>query len=165
MIEATIIDTPLGPLSLLAREGRCVGAGFSRDPGELYRHLHPSLRDPMTDVTDLGSVTAAVHRYFAGDVDAFDEVAVLQPSSPARERLWQAMRSVPAGATISYGRLAQAAGLTTAGARAAGGACAANLVAPIVPCHRVVAADGGLHHYGYGVAAKEWLLRHEGSML
>ena len=72
------------------------------------------------------------------------------------------MRAVPAGTTISYAGLAERAGLTRA-ARAAGSACAANLIAPVVPCHRAVRTDGSLGGYYYGLARKEWLLRHEGA--
>ena len=61
---------------------------------------------------------------------------------------------------MSYSQLAQEIGKPKA-ARAVGSACGANRVAPFVPCHRVVAADGSLGGYGYGLAVKEWLLAHE----
>ncbi|GAA3756651.1 methylated-DNA-[protein]-cysteine S-methyltransferase [Spinactinospora alkalitolerans] len=165
MIKALVMETPIGALSLLERQGCCVGAGFHADPARLHRDLHPSLREPLTEVTDLGAIGAAVRRYFEGEIDAFDDIPVHQPSTPTRERLWAVMREVRAGGTVSYGGLATAAGLPASAARVAGGACAGNLVAPIVPCHRVVAAGGSLHHYGYGLPRKEWLLRHEGSIL
>ena len=69
--------------------------------------------------------------------------------------------SIPAGTTVSYGDLAELAGMPRSAARAAGGACARNLIAPIVPCHRVLPVSGGFGGYLYGTDVKEWLLRHE----
>ena len=83
-----------------------------------------------------------------------------QPGSPGRQRLWDAMRAVPAGTTISYTELAARAGQPSA-PRAAGAACAANLIALVIPCHRIVGSDGSLHGYYYGLPCKEWLLAHE----
>jgi methylated-DNA-[protein]-cysteine S-methyltransferase len=73
------------------------------------------------------------------------------------------MRAVPAGAVLSYAALAARAGKPRA-SRAAGAACAANLVAPVIPCHRIVRADGSLGGYYYGLDRKAWLLRHEGAL-
>src|SRR5262249_8984518 len=73
---------------------------------------------------------------------------------------WDAMRAVPAGTTISYAELAARAGQPTA-PRAAGAACAANLIAPVIPCHRIVGRDGSLHGYYYGLPCKERLLAHQ----
>ena len=85
-----------------------------------------------------------------------------QPGGPVRRRMWAELRRVPAGATVSYTELATRAGSPKA-SRAAGSACASNLIAPMVPCHRVVRGDGGLGGYYYGLDRKEWLLRHEGA--
>lgn len=107
-----------------------------------------------------GPVTAAVERYFAGAVDALDDVPVAQPGGPFRQAAWAAMRTIPAGTTVSYAELAAMAGRPAA-VRAAGSACARNLVAPFVPCHRVVRADGSLGGYAYGLDTKRALLAHE----
>ena len=74
-----------------------------------------------------------------------------------RRRVWEALRRIPAGETRSYGQVAAAVGAPKA-ARAVGAACAANPVAVVVPCHRVVASDGSLHGYAYGLARKRQLL-------
>ncbi len=74
-----------------------------------------------------------------------------------RRRVWEALRRIPAGETRSYGQVAAAIGAPKA-ARAVGAACAANPVAVVVPCHRVVASDGSLHGYAYGLARKRQLL-------
>jgi O-6-methylguanine DNA methyltransferase len=80
--------------------------------------------------------------------------------SPVRAEVWDALRQVPPGHPISYGEMAEVIGRPRA-ARAVGSACGANHVAPFVPCHRVIAADGTLGGYGYGLPIKKWLLEHE----
>src|SRR5690606_41818695 len=80
-----------------------------------------------------------------------------QPGSARRKALHQALRQVRAGTTVTYADLAERAGLPRSAARAAGGACAQNLIAPFVPCHRVLPSTGGFGGYYYGVAIKEWL--------
>ena len=74
-----------------------------------------------------------------------------------RRRVWEALRRSPAGETRSYGQVAASVGAPK-GARAVGAACAANPIAVVVPCHRVVASDGSLHGYAYGLARKRQLL-------
>ena len=87
-------------------------------------------------------------------------VPVRQAGSPVRVEVWDALRRIPPGEPISYGEMADVIGRPRA-ARAVGSACGANHVAPFVPCHRVIAADGGLGGYGYGLPIKQWLLDHE----
>ena len=162
-VLVTVLDTPAGPLSLLAHADTLVGAGFTGDPGSLHARLEPALREaPLTTARpqDLAWLVKPVQDYFDGDLKAPDGLPVRQPGSPGRQRLWDAMRAVPAGTTISYAELAARAGQPTA-PRAAGAACAANLIAPVVPCHRIVGSDGSLHGYYYGLPCKEWLLAHE----
>jgi AraC family transcriptional regulator of adaptative response/methylated-DNA-[protein]-cysteine methyltransferase len=79
-----------------------------------------------------------------------------------QQRVWQALRQVPAGQTVSYAELAERVGLV-AGARAVAGACAANPVAVAIPCHRVVRNDGSISGYRWGVERKQALLEREGS--
>lgn len=105
-------------------------------------------------------IRAAWRDYLAGNLDALDRVAVLQPATAFQEDVWAELRRIPAGSPVTYGELAEAIGRPGA-ARAVGSACGANHVAPFVPCHRVVAASGGLGGYGYGLQVKEWLLEHE----
>ncbi|PRY00510.1 methylated-DNA--[protein]-cysteine S-methyltransferase [Allonocardiopsis opalescens] len=165
MIRSLVMPTPIGRLSLLELDGALIGAGFYDDPAELHNRLHSSMRPlPMTPADDLGELSAAVERYFAGEATALDDLPVHQPSTPVRERMWQAMREVKAGSTVTYAELAANAG-HPGSARVAGNACAANLVAPIVPCHRILGAGNRLNHYGYGLDAKLWLLRNEGAMI
>jgi methylated-DNA-[protein]-cysteine S-methyltransferase len=161
-VLAAIVDTPIGPLSLLAQGTALVAAGFTGEPQELHARLRPALRGELTQVkpADLPWLVKPVQGYFSGDLTALDGLAVHQPGTPARQRLWDEMRAVRAGHTVSYAELAARAGAPRA-ARAAGTACAVNLIAPVIPCHRVLRGDGSLGGYYYGLDRKEWLLRHE----
>jgi methylated-DNA-[protein]-cysteine S-methyltransferase len=115
---------------------------------------------------DLGALSKAHLAYFDGELTALDTLPVRHPATPTRERLWVALREVRVGETVTYGELAARAGLER-GARAAGQACARNVIAPAIPCHRVLASHGSggrrLNGYLYGLDRKEWLLRHEAS--
>jgi methylated-DNA-[protein]-cysteine S-methyltransferase len=162
VIWAAILGTPIGPLSVLAHGEALVGAGFTGDPGGLHARLHPSLRPLPLAADELPWLVKPLRGYFNGDLAAIDGLPVHQPATALRERLWEQLRAVRPGTTISYSGLAARAGIPGA-ARAVGSACAANLVAPVVPCHRALRSDGSLGGYYYGLACKEWLLRHEGA--
>jgi methylated-DNA-[protein]-cysteine S-methyltransferase len=162
-IATAILDTPAGPLSVLAHGEALVGAGFTGDPRELHARLHRSLRQLPLTAAELPWLVKPLRDYFDGDLAALDGLPVHQPATGSRERLWAQMRAVRPGTTISYADLATRAGLPPTAARAAGAACAANLIAPVVPCHRVLRGDGSLGGYYYGLGRKRWLLRHEGA--
>jgi methylated-DNA-[protein]-cysteine S-methyltransferase len=109
---------------------------------------------------DIHRLSKAVEDYFAGDVHALDDLPVSQPGGDFHQAAWKVMREVPPGDTITYAELARRAGNPKA-VRAAGSACARNLIAPIVPCHRIVRTGGTMGGYYYGLTTKEWLLAHE----
>jgi len=92
-----------------------------------------------------------------------NSIKVRQMGARFSQEVWKVMRKIPAGKTLSYAELAKRAGSVNA-IRAAGTACGNNLIAPIIPCHRIVKSGGALGNYGYGVKIKEWLLRHEGAL-
>jgi methylated-DNA-[protein]-cysteine S-methyltransferase len=164
-ILVAVLDTPIGPLSLLAHDGALVGGGFTTDPAELHVRMHPSLRRlglASARQDDLPWLVKPMRDYFDGDLGALDAISVRQPATPTRQRFWAELRAVAPETTVSYTELARRAGRPRA-PRAAGAACAANLIAPVVPCHRALRVDGSLGGYYYGLPRKEWLLRHEGS--
>jgi methylated-DNA-[protein]-cysteine S-methyltransferase len=109
---------------------------------------------------DLGRLSAGVAAYFDGDLAAMDDLPVSQPGGDFHQAAWKVMREVPAGETITYAELARHAGNPKA-VRAAASACARNLIAPIVPCHRILRTGGALGGYYYGLDTKTWLLNHE----
>ncbi len=164
-VLATVVDTPVGRLSLLAQSGRLIAGGFTADPAVMHARLSPPLRALPLESAGPGQLpwlVTPLTAYFDGDLRALDAIPVYQPGTPSRQRLWAALRAVPPGRTLSYTQLAAEAGNPRA-PRAAGAACAYNLVAPVVPCHRALRSDGSLGGYYYGLDRKRWLLRHEGA--
>ncbi|PPK90816.1 methylated-DNA-[protein]-cysteine S-methyltransferase [Kineococcus xinjiangensis] len=154
--------TALGVL-VTPEDGVVRAAGYG-PPEEQLQRLAPALRERGTTPGGADDpVAKAVAAYAAGDLTALDAVTVEQPGGPFLQRVWTAMRAVPAGRTATYAQLAAAAGSPTA-VRAAGSACARNLLAPFVPCHRILRTGGGLGGYRYGLGVKEELLRHEGTL-
>lgn len=154
----TTLPTALRPLNVVSDGEALTGCWFG-DPTELFERM--GLSAPPRRVDDLGELSAALSAYLEGDLTAIDDLPVRQPGGEFRQRCWDAMRAVPAGHTISYTQLAEEAGSPRA-VRAAGGACARNLVAVVVPCHRIVKSTGALGGYAYGLQTKQWLLGHEG---
>jgi len=156
-VLGTTIATAVGELALLVHDDVLVAAGFSSIDDQYARLRNAA---PLRRVGDLGRFTDAMSAYFSGDVTAMDTLPVDQPGGPFRQAAWKVMREVPPGEVITYTELATRAGNSRA-VRAAGSACAQNLVAPIVPCHRIVRTGGNLGGYYYGLDAKSWLLEHE----
>jgi methylated-DNA-[protein]-cysteine S-methyltransferase len=116
----------------------------------------------LARLPDEHPVARALAAYFSGDLTAIDTLTVAPDGTPFQRRVWAALRTIPPGSTWSYAELAAAVGSV---ARAVGAANGANPVALVVPCHRVIGADGGLVGYGGGLPIKRWLLRHEGALL
>jgi methylated-DNA-[protein]-cysteine S-methyltransferase len=111
-----------------------------------------------------GKAPVAVRRdiddYFAGDLLAIDRIDCATNGTPFQQQVWNGLRTIPAGTTLSYGALAVRIGNASA-VRAVGLANGANPIAVIVPCHRVIGTDGSLTGYGGGLPRKRWLLAHE----
>ena len=146
---------------------RAAGFATAADPAadslvERLARLDPALaaRGLAAAPDPAGPIGDALRAYAAGDTEAVDAIHVAQPETPFRGEVWRALRGVAAGEAVTYTELAGRAGRPTA-VRAAASGCANNLVALIVPCHRIVRTDGGLGGYLFGVDIKERLLRHE----
>jgi methylated-DNA-[protein]-cysteine S-methyltransferase len=104
----------------------------------------------------------AFAHYFEGDLDALTEVPIVPLGSAFQIRVWGELRKIPPGRTLSYAQLARRIG-NPAASRAVGSANARNPLCIVVPCHRVISADGSLGGFSAGLEAKRWLLRHEGA--
>jgi methylated-DNA-[protein]-cysteine S-methyltransferase len=156
------LDSPIGPLvAAVTTRGLCAlcfGDYWERQRRDLERWLGPV---PFRETAPRLDLARCLEDYFAGALTALDGLEVDLHGTAFQRRVWSALRRVPAGTTTSYHELAEQVGCR-GGARAVGAANGANPVALVIPCHRVIRADGGLCGYGGGVARKEWLLRHEG---
>ena len=163
MLNAAIHKTPIGNLYLIADDQLLIGAGF-RSFKDLLMRMEPSdSSQEVKEVRKLAVISDLISDYFDGDLVAINGVKVRQPGTKFSQDVWKAMRKIPVGKTWSYSQLADRAGNSNA-IRAAGTICGKNLIAPIVPCHRVVKTNGDIGNYGYGVKVKEWLLTHEGAL-
>lgn len=150
-----VIDSPIGPLTLVAEGGRLIGL-YMAVPG--HEPDAVTLGVPATGSAE--PVLAAAGRqladYFAGSLTSFD-LPVALAGTEFQQAVWAALQAIPYGATISYGELARRIGQPSA-SRAVGLANGKNPVAIVVPCHRVIGADGSLTGYGGGVGRKRFLL-------
>ena len=162
MTEALFSDsipTELGTLSLIAdTQGRLRALGWTEEHARM-EHLLGTIR--VVERRDPGGLSTRVRRYFDGQLDALEGIPVVVRGTPFQESVWSALRRIPMGETWSYGRLAREIGNPNA-VRAVGLANGRNPVAVVVPCHRVIGADGSLTGYGGGLFRKRWLLEHEG---
>lgn len=147
-------DTPVGVLTLVARDDALVGVWMS---GQRHRPEPFGFGEPADgDDQLLTGVENQLREYFAGTRTTFD-VALEPDGTDFQRRVWQALCDIPYGETWSYGRLAAQLGLPGA-ARAVGLANGRNPISIVVPCHRVVGADGALTGYGGGLERKRILL-------
>lgn len=152
-VTATVAS-PIGPLALAARGGRLVRLEMRGQA-----HARPRGDDWVEDPGALRGVSEQLEAYFAGDLTDFD-VPIELEGTPFQRRVWEALLAIPYGETWSYGQLAEKVGNPRA-SRAVGLANGRNPIAVIVPCHRVIGADGGLTGYGGGLDRKVFLLEHE----
>jgi len=160
MIQIDVIESPVGPLTVVERGARICMLHFGADEPSIDRTLERWYPVEARDRRPLAAVRGILARYFAGDHAAIDHVPVELNGTSFQKRVWQALRHIPPGSTISYAELARRIGEPHA-VRAVGAANGANPVALIVPCHRVIGSDGTLTGYGGGLDRKEWLLSHE----
>lgn len=157
------ILSPLGPLELTWSDRGVHGLAFIAHEAQAGHSPDPSgVAFDTADSAPPNRYAAALERYFGGDVAALEDLPVVLEGSPFQLEVWKALRRIPPGATWSYGELAAAIGHPGA-SRAVGAANGQNPVAIIVPCHRVIGANGTLTGYGGGIERKQWLLRHEGA--
>jgi methylated-DNA-[protein]-cysteine S-methyltransferase len=153
-IVTSTIESPVGPLTLIARDGVLTNLMMHEQ-----RHSSPPPTDAIVDDAWFKDVAAQLDAYFAGELTIFD-VEVDLRGTEFQQRVWAELCEIPYGETISYGELAARIGNANA-SRAVGLANGRNPISIIVPCHRVIGADGSLTGYGGGLERKTWLLEHE----
>lgn len=157
--------SPVGELLAAVEEGgRLVGLEFvdTHRAQALLDGWRAGGREVVHDVPRCAEVVRQLGEYFAGDRRAFD-LEVTPEGTGFQRRVWEELRRIPYGTTISYGELGRRLGGATF-TRAAGRANGANPVAIVIPCHRVIGADGSLVGYGGGLEVKRTLLELEGAL-
>jgi methylated-DNA-[protein]-cysteine S-methyltransferase len=161
------LPTPIGDLLIVADDQGNLRATFWTDQEEdvrrMLRRHYPCRPVEFQPQRNPHGLTDAVARYFAGELHAIDPLPVATAGTPFQREVWIALREIPCGTTISYGQLATRLGRPAA-VRAVGLANGANPIGVVVPCHRVIGANGSLTGYGGGIERKRWLLDHERQM-
>jgi methylated-DNA-[protein]-cysteine S-methyltransferase len=153
------LPSPVGPLRLTGDGAALTGVYLSPHrygPAEFPEAARGT--DPV-----LGEAAHQLEAYFAGSLTEFD-LPLAPAGTPFQQRVWAALREIPFGTTVSYLELARRVAGDRA-VRAVGGANGRNPVSIIIPCHRVIGANGSLVGYGGGLERKRWLLRHEAAQL
>ena len=156
MLYFTEVPSPVGVLTVLGNGDAITGLRMRKQ-----RYYESMPDDARRDDALFANARTQLDAYFAGELRAFD-LPLAAVGTPFQKIVWRALLDIPFGATESYGALAKRIGHDGA-ARAVGLANGHNPIGIIVPCHRVIGADGSLTGYGGGLERKEWLLKHEGS--
>jgi methylated-DNA-[protein]-cysteine S-methyltransferase len=152
-MPSTVVDSPIGPLGLIASEAGLQAVLF--DGGRMSQEGSSSVLD---------EAARQLKAYFDGALVTFDLPLELHGTEFSR-RCWLALASIPYGQTVSYGEQARRLGLGNDAARAVGAANGRNPLPIVLPCHRVIGADGSLTGFGGGLHVKRVLLEHEGALL
>jgi methylated-DNA-[protein]-cysteine S-methyltransferase len=154
-----IVDSPVGRV-LLTGDDRALTGLYLLDAGE-----HSASIQPEWTRLEGGfpRATAQLAEYFGGARIEFD-LPLAPRGTEFQLAVWAELVRIPFGVTRSYGDVALALGKSLVASRAVGLANGRNPISVIIPCHRVIGADGSMTGYGWGVERKEWLLRHEGAL-
>lgn len=172
----TLIDSPVGELCLVEQHGAITAIAFDTVPAKgqvpAHRHSHTeAARRPLTERDDpsrpspvLAACARQLAEYFAGERTAFD-LPLAPVGTEFQQRVWKELLTISYGATSTYGAIALRLGLTGFGARAVGLANGRNPIPIVIPCHRVVGANGTLTGYAGGLERKQILLSLETNSL
>jgi methylated-DNA-[protein]-cysteine S-methyltransferase len=157
------LATPIGTLVLAASERGLCALDLEGDSDLLLERMRRRFGAITTAAERaLPGISDRLDAYFAGDLPALAGITIDPAGTPFQMTVWSILLQIPVGQMISYAEEARRIGRPTA-ARAVAMANGSNPIAIVIPCHRVIAADGTLGGYGGGIRRKEWLLRHEGA--
>ena len=167
MYFSTQYSSPVGDLTLCGREDSLVGLWL-----EGQKYFGASIPEPAVPNDSLplfSQVKDWLDRYFAGEQPEIAELSLSPIGTPFRLEVWKLLQNILYGQVITYGQLswqvAEALGRPSMSAQAVGSAAGHNPISILIPCHRLVGADGSLTGYAGGVDKKRWLLAHEGVSL
>lgn len=163
------MQTPLGPFLVSAKGNAVVRATFVGAIGERSDVHSAHVTFGNTDTAEahselLDRAESAIRNYFAGELEALDEIAVHAEGSEFEKEVWTALRKIPAGRSKTYGQLARELG-RPGSARAVGRGCGLNPICLFIPCHRIIGSQGKLVGFSAGLERKKFLLQHEGITL
>jgi methylated-DNA-[protein]-cysteine S-methyltransferase len=155
------VPTPIGEAQLICdAKGRLLLFGWYERDDQWQRYASHLGDAELVPTKDPFGLSTAIAAYMAGNVTVIDDLPVVFCGTPFQNKVWHALRTIPAGETLSYGALARQIGDPKA-MRAVGLANGSNPIGLVVPCHRVIGSDGSLTGYGGGLERKKWLLAHE----
>ena len=159
------METPIGELLVVAdHNGNLRAVDWTDHETRMRRLLRLHYGEDgfrLEPARNPSRLTDAIRRYFAGELTAIDTLPVQTAGTPFQRNVWRALRQITCGSTLSYAKLAERIGRPSA-VRAVGLANGSNPIGVVVPCHRVIGANGSLTGYGGGMERKRWLLEHEG---
>jgi methylated-DNA-[protein]-cysteine S-methyltransferase len=157
------LETPIGVALLVSDDGGMLRAldweDFESRMKQLLRLQYGAVL--LKEEKAPRDLRTALAGYFKGDLDRLSQIKWCVAGTAFQQKVWKALPKIPAGTTMSYGALAAKIGLPKA-IRAVGHANGSNPISVVVPCHRLIGANGSLIKYGGGLERKRWLLQHEG---
>ena len=164
-LERLEMNSPLGAIDVMLRNDKVSGLEFAdhreRLEGFMRRQFpNASIHKVRRATGTMRQVRAQIIAYFGGDIDALERIEVDLAGTRFQLQVWQQLRRIRPGTTVSYGQLARRVRRPKA-ARAVGAANGRNPIALIVPCHRAIGSNGALTGYAGGLDRKRWLLDHE----
>lgn len=156
------MTSPIGTILLVANETYLCALDYEDYEQRMMKLLRRRFEDIQFKATDDPcGFSSRLRAYLAGDVCCLDDLSVDPGGTAFQRQVWTALRSIPPGTVMTYGELAQRLKRPTA-YRAVGMTNALNPISIVIPCHRLVGADGSLTGYAGGLERKRWLLEHEG---
>lgn len=158
------IESPIGQISIVVDDDRLCAVDFADYPARMMKLLARRYRsvELVPQSNPLG-LAARLQAYLAGDLTSLDRIPVRMGGTAFQQQVWLKLTEIPVGEVWTYGQLAKSLGQPTA-SRAVGMANSLNPIAIVVPCHRVIGAQGKLTGYAGGLDRKRWLLQHEGHL-
>ena len=161
-LQTETLDSPIGRIVIVYAGDQVCAIDYADCAERMHQLLnrrYQSVR--MHEVPNSNGATTQLQAYLAGELDAISSICIDVGGTAFQQKVWAALRKIPPGTTQTYSALAQQLG-TPKAYRAVGMANALNPISIVVPCHRLVGANGALTGYAGGLERKEWLLRHEG---
>lgn len=156
------LNSPIGELVVVGDTETIRALEFVDCSERMWKHLRRRYGNfTVLKARKPADYCARIEAYFSGELEAINELPADPAGTPFQQRVWTALRSIPAATTMSYRALAAELELPRS-IRAVGRANALNPISVVVPCHRLIGADGTLRGYAGGLQRKRWLLQHEG---